>query len=40
MSDPKVAIITAAGSGMGAACPRGLAEDGYRVAILSLVRQG
>ena len=40
MSDPKVAIITAAGSGMGAACARGLAEDGYRVAILSSSGKG
>ena len=40
MSDPKVAIITAAGSGMGAACARGLAEDGYRVAIPSSSGKG
>lgn len=31
----KVALITAGGSGIGAAAARRLAEDGYRVAILS-----
>jgi NAD(P)-dependent dehydrogenase (short-subunit alcohol dehydrogenase family) len=31
----KVAIITAGGSGMGAAAARALAKDGYQVAILS-----
>ena len=31
----KVAIVTAAGSGMGAACARELAERGYRVALMS-----
>lgn len=31
----KVAVITAAGSGMGAACARELAEKGYRVAVMS-----
>lgn len=36
----KVAIITAAGSGMGAACARRLAADGYRVAILSSSGKG
>ena len=35
MSTDKVAIITAGGSGMGAAAARKLAADGYRVAILS-----
>jgi len=31
----KVAMITAGGSGMGAACARHLAAEGYQVAILS-----
>ncbi len=31
----KVAIVTAAGSGMGAACARELAEQGYAVALMS-----
>jgi NAD(P)-dependent dehydrogenase (short-subunit alcohol dehydrogenase family) len=31
----KVAVVTAAGSGMGAACARELAERGYRVALMS-----
>ena len=31
----KVAIVTAAGSGMGAACARELASRGYRVALMS-----
>lgn len=35
MSDHKVALITAGGSGMGAAAARKLATDGYKVAILS-----
>jgi len=35
MSDTRVALITAGGSGMGAAAARRLAADGYRVAILS-----
>ena len=35
MSIDKVAIITAGGSGMGAAAARKLAEDGFKVAILS-----
>lgn len=35
MSDLKVALITAGGSGMGAAAARKLAADGYKVAILS-----
>lgn len=33
--DVKVAIVTAAGSGMGAACARELAEGGYAVALIS-----
>lgn len=36
----KVAIITAAGSGMGAAIARKLASDGYHVAILSSSGKG
>ena len=31
----KVAIVTAAGSGMGAACARELAGRGYAVALMS-----
>ena len=31
----KVAVVTAAGSGMGAACARELARRGYRVALMS-----
>ncbi|AEM40035.1 SDR family oxidoreductase [Ketogulonicigenium vulgare] len=40
MTDQKVAIITAGGSGMGAASARKLAADGYRVAILSSSGKG
>ncbi len=40
MSKDKVAILTAAGSGMGAAAARRLAADGYRVAILSSSGKG
>jgi len=40
MTDEKVAIITAGGSGMGAAAARRLAADGYRVAILSSSGKG
>lgn len=40
MSADKVAIITAGGSGMGAAAARKLAEDGFRVAILSSSGKG
>ena len=36
----KVAIVTAGGSGMGAAAARKLAEDGFRVAILSSSGKG
>ncbi len=36
----KVAMITAGGSGMGAAAARRLAEDGFRVAILSSSGKG
>jgi NAD(P)-dependent dehydrogenase (short-subunit alcohol dehydrogenase family) len=35
MAEDKVAIITAAGSGMGAACARELAAQGYKVAVMS-----
>jgi NAD(P)-dependent dehydrogenase (short-subunit alcohol dehydrogenase family) len=34
-SGEKVAIVTAAGSGMGAACARELGQRGYRVALMS-----
>jgi NAD(P)-dependent dehydrogenase (short-subunit alcohol dehydrogenase family) len=40
MSSSKVAIITAGGSGMGAACARRLAADGFKVAILSSSGKG
>ncbi|WP_251865647.1 SDR family oxidoreductase [Achromobacter sp. Marseille-Q4962] len=40
MSNEKVAIVTAGGSGMGAAAARKLAADGYRVAILSSSGKG
>ena len=34
-SGEKVAVVTAAGSGMGAACARELAQRGYRVVLMS-----
>ncbi len=40
MSGDKVAIITAGGSGMGAGAAKKLAEDGFRVAILSSSGKG
>jgi NAD(P)-dependent dehydrogenase (short-subunit alcohol dehydrogenase family) len=40
MDDNRVAIVTAGGSGMGAAAASKLAEDGYRVAILSSSGKG
>ncbi len=40
MSDLKVALITAGGSGMGADSARKLAEDGFKVAILSSSGKG
>lgn len=40
MSEKKVAVITAGGSGMGAAAARRLAQDGYKVAILSSSGKG
>ena len=40
MANNKVAIITAAGSGMGAGAARKLAEDGFDVAILSSSGKG
>ena len=40
MSDQKVALITAGGSGMGAAIARNLADAEYRVAILSSSGKG
>lgn len=36
----KEAIVTAGGSGMGAAAARRLARDGYRIAILSWSGKG
>jgi len=40
MSKVKVALIAAGGSGMGAAAARKLAQDGYRVAVLSSSGKG
>lgn len=40
MAAEKVAIVTAGGSGMGAAAARRLAKEGYRVAILSSSGKG
>jgi len=40
MVDNKVAIVTAGGSGMGAAAARKLAHDGYHVAVLSSSGRG
>jgi NAD(P)-dependent dehydrogenase (short-subunit alcohol dehydrogenase family) len=40
MVNEKVAIVTAGGSGMGAAAARRLAHDGFRVAILSSSGKG
>ena len=40
MAAEKVAIVTAGGSGMGAAAARRLAKDGYKVAILSSSGKG
>lgn len=40
MTDHKTVIVTAAGSGMGAAIARKLAQDGYKVAILSSSGKG
>jgi NAD(P)-dependent dehydrogenase (short-subunit alcohol dehydrogenase family) len=40
MAQDKVAIVTAGGSGMGAAAARRLAADGFRVAILSSSGKG
>lgn len=40
MSTDKVAVVTAGGSGMGAAAARKLAADGFRVAILSSSGKG
>lgn len=40
MAVEKVAVVVAAGSGMGAAAARRLASDGYRIAILSSSGKG
>jgi len=40
MASDRVAVITAGGSGMGAGVAKRLAEDGYRVAILSSSGKG
>jgi len=40
MSETKVALITAGGSGMGADAARRLAEDGFKIAILSSSGKG
>ena len=40
MTDRKVAVVTAGGSGMGAAAARRLAADGYGIAILSSSGKG
>ncbi len=40
MTDKKVAVVTAGGSGMGAGAARKLAQDGYAVAILSSSGKG
>jgi NAD(P)-dependent dehydrogenase (short-subunit alcohol dehydrogenase family) len=40
MADERVAVITAGGSGMGAAAARRLAQDGFGVAILSSSGKG
>jgi len=40
MTTEKVAIVTAGGSGMGAGAARKLAQDGYRIAVLSSSGKG
>lgn len=40
MTVEKIAIITAGGSGMGAAAARRLAADGFKVAVLSSSGKG
>src|SRR5215470_8154985 len=40
MTSQRVAIVTAGGSGMGAACARELAAQGYRVAVMSSSGKG
>ena len=36
MSEQRVAIVTAAGKGIGAACAKGLAESGHKVVLMSI----
>lgn len=36
MSDQRVAIVTAAGKGIGAACAKGLADSGHKVVLMSI----
>src|SRR5918993_1867241 len=40
MADGKVAVVTAGGSGMGAAAARRLAADGFKIAVLSSSGKG
>ena len=40
MTETKIAIVTAGGSGMGAGAARRLAQDGYKIAILSSSGKG
>jgi NAD(P)-dependent dehydrogenase (short-subunit alcohol dehydrogenase family) len=40
MADEKVAVVTAGGSGMGAAAAKRLASDGFKIAILSSSGKG
>jgi NAD(P)-dependent dehydrogenase (short-subunit alcohol dehydrogenase family) len=40
LSDVPIAVVTAAGSGMGAAVVRKLADDGYKIAVLSSSGKG
>lgn len=40
MSDKKVALITAAGSGLGAACAKKLSADGFNITVMSASGKG